>query len=81
MAKRLPPALEAAVRNHEVTAARWRAHRKVCHPCQQAEAHGRPRAACEEGYRLWQADTRTGRHEALLRAQADAGADLQLALL
>ena len=80
MARRLPPALEAATRDHEVSAAAWRAHRKMCSACTNAIRQERPQLACEPGYRLWQADTRAGHAEARLRAQGDAWGQSQLTL-
>jgi cytochrome c2 len=80
MARRLRPALEAAHRTHEVAAARWRTHRKECHNCHQAERDSRPSLACEVGFRLWQAVTRSGREERERRDGDAAQGGLQLAL-
>jgi hypothetical protein len=80
MPRRLPPALEAATRTHEATAAAWRAHRQMCDACNRANKTTTPRRACDDGYRLWQADTRARAEEERRRAHSDAQAQLQLTL-
>lgn len=78
MAKRLTPALEAATRNAEVMAARWRDHKKVCHGCSVADSQSRPAEACDAGYRIWQDQTRAAHAEARLRAPRAGQEQLQL---
>lgn len=81
MAKRLPPALERATRNREVTAARWRAHRKECHPCNMAFHTTGPSLACDPGFRLWQAATRAANAETHQRQREAVWAAAQQTLL
>ena len=80
MARRLRPALEAATRTAQETAAQWRAHRQGCHECHQAKQDSRPALACEPGFRLWQATDIAAREEIRRRDTDAAQAALQATL-